>query len=503
MATRLTQQIVDKHAAKAKPGIEPYDVIDAGCPGLILRVKPRGASWGLKFERSGSTIRMKFGTPGVLDLEQARHIAGKARAMVHSSAATPGEEWLRDRYVELGLALARPVRDPVLVAEFAAAMPHLLSWRWEEARESYLDEVKRTRRPDTWNDYRTMLHQKELSVLAGRQVRGITRGELAVIVDRVFTSGRERHAEHLASVLRPMWNYLATDRRQHLSGVTSTMAGLKAPERSSGTKPRANGKIPGTFIAPADEVGFLVAAARAGALDRSLALSMELLVITSQRRRPISSALIEDFVPYVEEPGWGVWSMGPAHRKTADRRQDKHRHCVPLPPALWERVQEQAARARAAGSPYLFPQHRARRAGGPTDGHMSPAAINHRLLDMGLRSSPHDIRRAFSNTCQTRYRISRPDTKLVMDHNEGIRSDDVLEGHYTADDRLDLKKPVVQVWWDHVEGLSGSTVLPDLTTLRADISRRRREREAAGKAKTAALKAAKEAEEKAMEVQAA
>lgn len=497
MGIKLTQDKVDALVKECRPAMKPRDVIDSWCPGLILRLKPRGAHWGLKFERSDKTLRLKIGVPGILDLEQARTIAGAARKALHSPHVEFNEDWLRERYVELGLAHARPQRDPVLVAAFEADIHHLMDWRWEEARESYLEEVKRIRRHDTWNDYRVMLGQPELAVLAGRQVRGITRQELAVIVQKIHKSGRERHAEHLASVLRPMWNFLADDFHKHLSGVGGTMAGLKAPERSSGIKPRANGKVPGQFIAPAAEIGFLVAASRAGAIDRSLATAMELMVVTSQRRRPISSALCEDFVPYVEEPGWGVWSMGPAHRKTADRRNDNHRHCVPLPPALWERVQAQIERARSVGSPYLFPQHRPRKAGNKADGHMSAAAINHRLIDLDLRSSPHDIRRAFSNTCQKKYRISRPDTKLVMDHNEGIRSDDVLEGHYTADDRLDLKKPVVATWFDHVEGLVAATTLPDLATLKADITRRRRENEAAGKAKTAAAAAAKEAEEKA------
>jgi sRNA-binding protein len=86
---------------------------------------------------------------------------------------------------------------------------------------------------------------------------------------------------------------------------------------------------------------------------------------------------------------------------------------------------------------------------------------------------------------------------MILDHNEGIRSDDVLESHYTEDDRLDLKGPTMERWWEWLEAQVAATALPDLTTLKAEISRRRREREAAGKAKTAAAAAAKEAEEKA------
>jgi hypothetical protein len=55
---------------------------------------------------------------------------------------------------------------------------------------------------------------------------------------------------------------------------------------------------------------------------------------------------------------------------------------------------------------------------------------------MGLRASPHDLRRCLTNTCQRTFRMARSDVKLVIDHNEGFRSDDVLEGHYTEDDIL-------------------------------------------------------------------
>jgi integrase len=495
VAVTLTQQSVDKHVAKAKAGVTPYDVIDKGAPGLILRIKPRGPSWGLKFERGDRTMRLKIGVPGILDLEQARSIAGAARKALNSPHAELGEEWLRDQYVGLGMAHARPQRDPALVAAFEAEIPHLLNWRWEEARESYLAEVKRIRRHDTWNDYRVMLGQPELAVLANRQVRGITRSELAVIVDKIHASGRERHAEHLASVLRPFWGYMAEDRRQHLSGVTTTMAGLKAPERSTEAKVRSNGKEPGTYIATPAEVGTAVAVARSGILDRSVSMSLELLIATGQRRRPVAGALTVDFVDWIEMPGWGVWSMGPSHRKTAAKRQDKHRHVVPLPPALWARIQEQLR--RTGGSPYLFPQIRPKKAGGDAFGHMSDAAINHRLIDLGIKASPHDLRRCLSTTLQHEFRVSRDTVKLVLDHNEGIRSDDVLERHYTADDRLDQKAPVMEQWCAWVDEQVAATVLPDLSTLRADITRRRRENEAAGKAKTAALKAAKEAEEKA------
>jgi hypothetical protein len=499
MGIKLTQDKVNKLVAECVKGLKPRDVIDDGCTGLILRLKPRGASWGLKVERGGTTYRLKLGTPAVLTHVQARSIVARAQGDLVTGSEPIALDWLHKRLAELGLAepprpKGKPPKPPELVAELAADFGDLPFWTWEQAREAYLAEVKRTRRPDTWIDYRTVLHMKELAPLAQTyRVKRITRETLAGIVADVHATGRERQAEHLASVLRPMWNYLADDHVKRRSGVQTTMAGLKAPERSAGVKPRANGKVPGSYIATPQETGYAIAVSRAGVIERSLGVSLELLIASGQRRRAIATALVDDFVSWEETPGWGVWSMGPLHRKTADRRQDKHRHCIPLPPALWELLQGQIERARAAGSPYLFPQIRARRKDGPTDGHLSPAAINHRLLDLGLRASPHDLRRGLTNTCQRKFRFQRSDVKMVIDHNEGIRSDDVLEGHYTEDDRLDLKAPLMERWCAWVDEQAAAVVLPDLAALRAEIATRRRVREAEGKARMEAARKTEEA----------
>ena len=56
------------------------------------------------------------------------------------------------------------------------------------------------------------------------------------------------------------------------------------------------------------------------------------------------------------------------------------------------------------------------------------------LLDIGLRASPHDLRRGLATMLQKRLRIPRDTVKMILDHNEGIGSDDVLVSHYTEDD---------------------------------------------------------------------
>ncbi len=104
---------------------------------------------------------------------------------------------------------------------------------------------------------------------------------------------------------------------------------------------------------------------------------------------------------------------------------------------------------------------------------------------MAILASPHDMRRGLSTTLQSVFRHNPLDVKRIIDHNEGVRSDDVLEKHYTIDDRLDLKHPLMTTWcaWANEQASAVAATLPAAEILGAEMARRRRERELAGKGK--------------------
>ncbi|WP_244479824.1 tyrosine-type recombinase/integrase [Methylobacterium sp. Leaf94] len=503
MAVRLSKTHVDKALKDVANGARAYDLIDSQQPGLLLRVGPRGARWAFKIIRQRTTFRLTLGSPPGLTLDEARSIVAEAQRHIANRTDEPGDRFLEDQFIRLGKLPPRPPRqprDPVQVAEMMELAGDMPFWKWEQAREAYLAEVQRTLREATWKDYRAKLTLPELGVLAGRKVRRISLEDLAGIVAAVHGSGRETHAVNLASALRPMWRWLwqahvRTRSGLGIEGIGTDMAKLSAPPKSKARKVRANGKVAGRYVATPAEIGTVLAVARSGVIDPTVSLALELLVLTAQRRRPIVDARVEDFVPWAEEAGWGVWSMGPAHRKTADKRDDQSRHALPLPPALWARIVPQLKACTDAGREHLFPQIRPWKLGDAVAGHMNEAALNHRLLDMGLKASPHDIRRGFSTHSQKILKTSRKDVKLVMDHSEGIASDDVLEGHYTVDDRLDEKQPVMARWlsWCEEQAAAAAAGFPPLPELAAQIAARRRAREQDGKAKTAAKKAAEKA----------
>lgn len=508
MPIRLSKTHVDKALRDVAAGAPAYDLIDSQQPGLLLRVGPRGARWAFKIVRSKTTYRLTLGSPPGLTLDEAREIVANAQKHVANRTAAPDDRFLEAEFIRLGKVAPRPApppRDPVMVAAWTRHSEDLPFWTWEEARAEYLAEVKRTKRPDTWKDYGAKLHMKELSGLDGLKVRRITLEDLAKIVYAVHKSGRETQARNLASALRPMWRWLWLAHVRSSAGfsvedrIGADVSKLKAPERSAGLKPRANGKIPGKHVATPAEIGTTLAIARTGVLDPTVSTAFEVLVLTAQRRRPIADAQVEDFVDWAEMPGWGIWSMSPRHRKTADKRGDETRHVLPLPPSMWARLAPQLQRCREAGSPFLFPQMRPGKNSPEANGHMSDSGLNHRLLDMGLKASPHDLRRGLTSHGRKILKMTREEIKYIMDHNEGIPSDDVLETHYSDDDRLDLKQPVMDRWiaWCDEQAAAAAAGLPPLDQLAREIATRRRVREAEGKAKTAARKKADEEKAKA------
>ena len=506
MPVRLSKTHVEKALKDVRDGAPAYDLIDSQQPGLLLRVGPRGARWAFKAIRFKQTLRLTIGSPPEISLDEARTIAAAAQRGLVNRLWAPDDRFLEDQLIALGKVAPRPPvppRDPEMVAAWTRHSEDLPFWDWEEARAEYLADVKRTKRPDTWKDYSAKLHMPELAGLAGRKVRRIKREDLATAVAGVHKSGRETQARNLASALRPMWKWLWKDHVTPLSGfskeerIGADMSGLQAPDRSAGLKVRANGKIPGKHVASPQEIGTTLAIARTGVLDPTVSAAFEVLVLTAQRRRPIADAQVEDFVDWAEMPGWGIWSMSPRHRKTAAKRGDETRHVLPLPPSMWARLAPQLQRCREVRSPFLFPQMRPGKHSPEADGHMSDSGLNHRLLDMGLKASPHDLRRGLTSHGRKILKMTREEIKYIMDHNEGIPSDDVLETHYSDDDRLDLKLPVMERWvaWCDEQAAVAAAGLPPLDQLAREIATRRRVREAEGKAKTAAKKNA--AEEKA------
>lgn len=474
MPTKLTEKTVAKAVTDSTAG-KAYDITDAGVSGLILRAAPRGASWIFRFMWDGSFRRLKLGPVAMLDLTAARSIATSARELLATTPDYPNEHWLRDQLLKRRIIESPPLDRP------PPPPPTPTTWTYTQAVETYLAEVKRTRRERTWSDRRDMLNIAEMKHLADRAVGSITRREIATIVAEIHRSGRERHAAHLCEAVRPMWSWLAGDAQQLRSGVLGAdMSLLEAPEKTN-----KEGEEDDSYVPPPAELGRLLAIAQASVVDEVLADALLLTLFTAQRRRSVVNARLTDFIE--EEDGSLTWAIAPIHRKTG--RGKKRTHDLPLPAtpaAMVRRRIEAAAKDDENESPWLFPARRPRRAGDEVT-HIHADSLTH-LLDAlpGSQAAPHDIRRGFTTHLEDETGLDASELKLVLDHSEGKSGDDVTEKHYSRARRLARKAAILEPWAALIEKHAALAKLGDLDALKAGITEGyKRQKTKAGKTKAA------------------
>jgi integrase len=440
----ITATTLKKAKSDAKAGSARYEITDARQAGLCIRVGATGARWQIRWKRLGKNARLDIGDVDDWTIVEAREVGSKAKSFLRTTGI-PDENWLHNRRVEYR-KIERTAPEP------RAAAPIRLLWDFATARDRYLDEVKRTKRHATWKDYKNMLSVAELIPFEKRLVCDITRVDLASAVAKIHHRGVERQAEHVASVLRPMWKFLGQDDQVRRSGVTpGIMASLRAPERSlvedTGEDTKAGKRS--KYVPPLVECGRILAIARSGVFEERIGIALQLLVFSAQRRLTVVSARVSHFE---EVDGGAIWSIPPAFRKGGTSKKGReHVHAIPLPKVIWTKVKRAIALAKEEASPWLFPGFRPKRQGDEVT-HMNESVVTRAFLLMpGVVASPHDIRRSFGTLGESVLGLKRSDTKTILDHNEGEASGDVTRAHYSLHDNRHFKFPIMETWAREME----------------------------------------------------
>lgn len=416
----ITNQTIKSAKAKAKPGAKQQDIHDQREPILVLRIGAKGVRWQLRFTMQGQATRLDIGDVDQWTIAEAREVASAASADIRSGIRRPDKEWVFEQLVkhEKVEAPETPQNDS----------RHTLKWRWEDGVADFLKHVERTLKPRTLQDYTSMLRTPEMERFAGRPVASITLKEMTQAIGDVHRRGVERHAEHLASVIRPMWRHLAHLDRQDQSGIVDKklMADLEAPARSRSPVRRKKPK----YAPPLWEVGRMLVIARSGVFHPVVGAAMELLLFTAQRVTAVATAHKEDFSS-IGDRSEGLWSMPPAHRKTAEKRGDEGDHIVPLPPSAWAAVNRMLdLHDDEESNPYLFRGQRPKRAG-DTVASIAPSNVQHGMMySPGIIMTPHDVRRAFVTIGAQHFNWTLDQCKSILDHNEGRESGDVTVINY-------------------------------------------------------------------------
>jgi len=196
------------------------------------------------------------------------------------------------------------------------------SWNWKFARDEFLKEIKRIRRPATYDDYNNILHNTpELRRFHDRDVAEIKSEEIAEAIAEIHKRVQP-HSEHVLRVISSMWTFLGAAVRHRETSVTANLLrGVKAPERTRKERGDPSAAAHLAKDVPTEiELGRVLVIARAKIFSREISDALELMLGSSQRRRPIITAKAKDFLP---DAGDLIWHMEPYFRKTASRRRSQ------------------------------------------------------------------------------------------------------------------------------------------------------------------------------------
>lgn len=479
----INLSVIAKARRDARPGEPEYEVIDTRAPGLRLRVGPRGVRWGWKIEHQHRTRRMDLGAVEDWSVEEARTVAMEATKLVRERRGLADIAWLAAQRARFGKApeptaavdLPQPYKPVRTDDRPWKPVAEVLAWGYRTAVERYIAEVRDVRRKATAEDYRKTLTHPAFKELMYLPVSLITVDAMQKIIDGVAKGGHHTSAVGMVIKQKTFFKWLARPAIREKTFVKAdAMVLLEKPQRS-----RAKAE-PGGVPSPATkkrhfplmpELGRLVALARSGALDPAYDLAILLLVLAAPRNHAVVSAAIQDFAECEEEPGWGVWRIPALHRKGAsdDDERDEVPHAIPVPPAVWSVIKERIDGLQ--GQHWLFPGFRPRRRGMPV-GHMSEHTLSHQFDALpGIVAGPHDLRRALRTQGRKLLRVTPKELSLILDHAEG-RAGSVTQTHYSDDEELDVKRPILERWWDLVEKHAAAAApgLPTVEEIRAHVS---------------------------------
>lgn len=465
----------------AVPGAKAYDIIDTRARGLLLRVGPRGCRWAWKHEFNHRTRRMDLGDVDEWSIEDARTIAGEATKLIRERKGLPDAAWLAAQRARFGKApppdwtvgLGQPF-VPSPEPKPWKGTPDFMAGTYRDAVDRYIAHVTATKKRATAADYRKTLTNPAFTHFMKLPVTRITVDEMQKAINAVAKAGHHASAVGMTVKQRTFWKWLGRPGVCEGSMITTAvMARLHKPERVKvpvvpGAPPVPKKRKKHFPLMP--ELGRLVALARSGALEPAFDVAILLLVAAAQRNHAVCSAAREDFADCDEEPGWGVWRVPPLHRKGASEEDEveERTHAVPIPPAVWAVVKD---RIDSLDGHFLFPAFRTWR-GKMLVGHMHENTLSHHFAAMpDIIARPHDLRRALRSQGRKLLKVTPKEISLILDHAEG-KAGSVTEKHYSDDELLDVKRPILERWWEMVErhAEASAPTLPPVEEIRIHIT---------------------------------
>jgi len=421
---------------------------DGLMPGLQLRAQPTGARWTVRARLHDKQRRWDIG--GVCEGDE--DVDGLACLTTARSRAMRVKEMCRKNLNPDSVVREFTTGISIIRQEAFAAKKEPPSWLYEKAKEEFLVHITAKKRADTHRDYNGKLRTPELDRFNGRPVASITRNQILTAVAAIHGRGAETMAEGVLRVLKSMWTFLADgERQEQTSVVPNLLLRAKAPDRTRneiGDPNRIDEEAERGDAPPEIELGRALAIARAGVLPERIALGLQLLLASVQRRRAVIGANRWRFKTYAETPGEQAWYVPPYFRKSGSKRGNRS-HLVPLVGWGAEAVRKLDLLSDGDNPGWLFPGRRPRSGAseGIATGHADVGLLNDYLSAMpGVDFSPHFVRYAFSTYGERDLGFHKSEAKVILDHMEGTEPDDVTGKFYSSDPAIRRKREMMMLW---------------------------------------------------------
>lgn len=442
--TAITAASVKAAAREAKLGEESVRP-DAVVGGLELQVKGHKVSWSLRTRLHGKQIRRRLGNDD-LSPDAARFRALKIKELCKAGIDP------KRALIEMLTGVSVPQQRREEADRPVPSIP------WEEARDWWLGEIKRTRSIDTLADYRKkIVNTPEMKILSGRMVATITASDIAQILKKVALRAGYPSAEGLQRTLSSMWTDLADPLEAERTGVKAlAIRHAKAPERPAPTYDDDEDDLssPPSLL----DLGRTVAIAKSGALGLEQSAAILLLAGSLQRRRTVMGCNRSNFRTFDDEE---CWAIPPFFRKTSKKKRSKGLHIVPLVgwAAEAKRVLDRIA---PKGQNWLLPTGRVKKGKTPRTRHKGADNLTVWLTWIpGVTISPHPFRAALATYGPEHLGWASGDAKLILDHLEGFDGGDVTAQHYNTNPDIKKKRGMLIEWLAFLDKCAKEAIAAD------------------------------------------
>ncbi|MEJ1341052.1 MAG: tyrosine-type recombinase/integrase [Candidatus Sedimenticola sp. (ex Thyasira tokunagai)] len=403
-----------------KPSDKAYEIADAGCPGLRVRIEPTGRkTFRWYYQEAGKRRVMTVGTYGDISLAQARRELEK----------------LKDKHKD-GVRIAPTAKTPKTVKDLA-----------EKFYEKRI--VPHRKRPEI---ARAVLDNDIIPWLGKLRLTSVTAPAVASMVDKVVERGAATHAGRVLGIAKQMFRF----------AVSRGYIGISPAETIKSMDLGIESNIRDRFL-ELDEIRvFWAALDRVPRMSIQIRLALKIMLVTGVRGGELRLARWQEI-----NLDKGLWTIPVKNQKLSPKEERKAKpFVVPLPNMVIDLFRE--LHDCADGSEWVIP--------GRYEGPLSDKAMGRavrRMFELKVKDadgnqeplidipyfSPHDLRRTM-RTHLSRLKIPPHIGERCLNHSLGR-----IVQTYDQDDYLEERREALERWGDAVE--LAVNPKPNVTQLRA------------------------------------